>query len=234
MNRVDYIRSEEKKYHEACYDDYKLFQLGTWLHKPVKTVIDLIDCFNDRSELSVLDLGSGVGRNSIPIAKSLKHRYGKVVCVDLLDSALDKLKKYSEEFDVQQYIKAIQSDVETFEIQQEEFDFIVAVSVLEHLRSKNVLERKLHEMAVGTRPNGINCIIINSNVREVDLETKKDLDPMFEVNISTEEMIDLLEYQYEGWKVDTKIVKYLEFDIERSGRPVKLMTDCVTFVARKM
>jgi hypothetical protein len=96
------------------------------------------------------------------------------------------------------------------------------------------LENKLYEMAAGTSPEGINCIIINSNVQEIDLMTKKELDPMFEVNIPTDDMVGLLERQYEGWKVETKTVKNLEFDIERSGRQVKLMTDCITFVARKL
>lgn len=38
--RLSLIREEEKKYHEACYDQYKLFEEGSWLHKPVKTVME--------------------------------------------------------------------------------------------------------------------------------------------------------------------------------------------------
>lgn len=65
MNRIDYIRQEEKNYHEQ----YKLFEAGSWLFKPVKTVMDLMNHFDGQNNLQVLDLGSGVGRNSIPIAK---------------------------------------------------------------------------------------------------------------------------------------------------------------------
>ena len=28
MNRIDYIRQEEKKYHDLCYEQYKLFETG--------------------------------------------------------------------------------------------------------------------------------------------------------------------------------------------------------------
>ncbi|MEJ9269961.1 class I SAM-dependent methyltransferase, partial [Bacillus thuringiensis] len=100
MNRIDYIRQEEKEYHDLCYEQYKLFETGSWLHKPVKTVMDLMDYFEEKNKLQVLDLGSGVGRNSIPIAQKIKNASGTVTCVDLLDSALTKLQIYSKEHDV--------------------------------------------------------------------------------------------------------------------------------------
>lgn len=61
--------------------------------------------------MSVLDLGSGIGRNSIPLAKSLKRRDGRVACVDLLESAIKKLIDYSKEYEVQQYIETRISDI---------------------------------------------------------------------------------------------------------------------------
>ena len=93
MNRIELIRNEEKKYHDACYENYKLFVEGSWLHKPVKTVLDVLPQFKKNENMKVLDLGCGVGRNSIPIAEAIKHRNGKVICIDLLDSALTKLKE---------------------------------------------------------------------------------------------------------------------------------------------
>lgn len=95
MSRLELIRKEEMKYHDFCYENYKLFEEGSWLYKPVKTVMDLLPIFKNHEKIRVLDLGSGVGRNSIPIAQEIKNKNGKVVCIDLLDSALDKLKLYS-------------------------------------------------------------------------------------------------------------------------------------------
>lgn len=39
MNRIEY---EEKKYHESCYNNYTLFEEGSWLHKYIgQTSIEL-------------------------------------------------------------------------------------------------------------------------------------------------------------------------------------------------
>ncbi|WP_339256730.1 class I SAM-dependent methyltransferase [Paenibacillus sp. FSL P2-0136] len=161
MDRITNIRVEEKKYHDQCYDTYDLFEPGSWLHKPVTTVINLINQYKDQEYISILDLGAGVGRNSIPIAESIKPRNGKVVCVDLLESAIAKLMSYSQQFGVE------------------------------------------------------------------------ELDPMFEVNLSTERMIELLKRQFAGWEIEQLIVKSLAFEINRNGQPVKLTSDCITFVAKK-
>ncbi|OAB30632.1 methyltransferase [Paenibacillus macquariensis subsp. defensor] len=233
MSRVAYIRTEEKKYHDFCYENYDLFEPGSWLHKPVKTVIELVEEYDDSEYLSVLDLGSGVGRNSIPIAETMKNRKGKVVCIDLLESAIDKLHDYSKSFGVDKFIDTRLSDIEQFTIRQEEYDIIVAVSSLEHVSSEIALERKLSEMIIGTKVNGANCIIIGSNIQEINLESGLDLDPMFEVNVTTERMLELLDQQYTGWEIKKRFIKQLEYEIDRNGQAVKLTTDCVTFVAKK-
>lgn len=234
MDRVANIRTEEKRYHDLCYDSYNLFEPGSWLHRPVKTVIDLLEEYRDQEYLSVLDLGAGIGRNSIPIAESMKNRNGKVVCVDLLESAIEKLEGYSRKFGVEPFIVTRLSDIEYFIIDQEEYDIILAVSALEHISSEKALESKLNEMIIGTKRNGINCIIIGSNIQEVNLENGQELDPMFEVNIPTERMMDLLVQQYTGWEVKQRLVKQIEYEIDRKGHPVKLTTDCITFVAKKI
>jgi 2-polyprenyl-3-methyl-5-hydroxy-6-metoxy-1,4-benzoquinol methylase len=233
MDRVANIRSEEKKYHDFCYTNYNLFEPGSWLHRPVKTVIDLLEDYKDLEYLSVLDLGAGMGRNSIPIAESMKNRNGKVVCVDLLESAIDKLQSNSRKYGVNQYIVTRLSDIEQFIIEHEEYDIIVAVSALEHVSSESALEQKLIELTTGTKVNGSNCIIIGSNIREVNIKNGQELDPMFEINITTERMLEILDDRYNGWEIKQRLVKQLEYEIERNGELVKLTTDCVTFVAKK-
>lgn len=233
MDRIANIRAEEKKYHDQCYDTYNLFEHGSWLHKPVSTVINLVDRYKNQEFLNILDLGAGIGRNSIPIAESIKPRNGKVVCVDLLESAIAKLKSYSQQFGVEPYIVPILSDIEHFAIEPNEYDIIVAVSSLEHVSSAQILQQKLSEMNAGTRAGGANCIIIASNIREVVLENEHELDPMFEVNLSTESMVELLNRQFAGWEIEQLTVKPLAFEINRNGHPVKLTSDCITFVARK-
>ena len=146
MNRINYIRQAEKKYHDLCYEQYKLFETGSWLYKPVKTVMDLMDHFEGQNNLQVLDLGSGVGRNSIPIAQQIQNTSGTVTCVDLLDSALTKLKTYTKEHRVFEVIKTEQAAIENYYIVPNTYDYIVAVSSLEHVQSEEDLTNVLHSM----------------------------------------------------------------------------------------
>jgi 2-polyprenyl-3-methyl-5-hydroxy-6-metoxy-1,4-benzoquinol methylase len=233
VNRIEHIRAEEKRYHNSCYENHHLYEAGTWLHKPVNTIIDVLEQFKQYEVLTVLDLGSGIGRNSIPIAESLKDRSGKVVCVDILESAIEKLKANCAKFGVLPYIEGRLSDIESFEIGLEAYDLIIAVSTLEHVSSESALERKISEMITGTKSHGVNCIIIGSNIKEVTKMTNIALDPMFEVNLSTERMLEILDHQYQGWEIQSRFFKPLEYDIERSGQPVKLTMDCITLVAKK-
>ncbi|MGE7881633.1 class I SAM-dependent methyltransferase [Bacillus sp. NPDC094077] len=234
MIRIDYIRQEEKKYHDLCYEQYKLFEAGSWLYKPVKTVMDLMDYFEGQNNLQVLDLGSGVGRNSIPIAQKIMNSGGTVTCVDLLNSALTKLQIYSREHGVFEEIKAEQSAIEDYYIAPITYDYIVAVSSLEHVKSEEDFKKVLHSMKNGTKSGGINCLIVNSNIQEIDLETNQELDALVEMNLSTEEMIFLLKNVYAEWKEVKIDIKNLSYDIVRNGKLIKLITNAITFVVQKM
>ncbi|GAB6435581.1 MULTISPECIES: class I SAM-dependent methyltransferase [Bacillus] len=233
MNRIEYIRQEEKKYHDLCYEQYKLFETGSWLYKPVKTVMDLIDHFEGQKNLQVLDLGSGVGRNSIPIAQKIKNASGTVTCVDLLDSALTKLQTYSIEYDVIKNIKTEQAAIENYYIVPNTYDYIVAVSSLEHVQSEEDLTNVLHSMKEGTKTGGINCFIINSNIQEIDLHTNEELDALIEINLPTDDMINLLKSIYKDWNEIKIEIKELVYDIFRDERHIQLKTNAITFVFQK-
>ncbi|MCM3400973.1 class I SAM-dependent methyltransferase [Cytobacillus oceanisediminis] len=234
MSRLDLIRKEEKKYHDFCYENYKLFEEGSWLYKPVKTVMDLLPLFKDKKDTRVLDLGSGVGRNSIPIAEQIKNNNGKVVCVDLLSSAIEKLHRYSKEYSVGEVIELVKADIENYQIQKDEYDFIVAVSSLEHVSSEAIFEKVVKQMALGTKTDGLNCIIVNSDVQEIDLDTNETIDALIEINISSVEMIKKLEDIYDGWEVINKWVKPLKYKIVRNDREILLKTNAITYVTRKI
>ncbi|MFO1444095.1 class I SAM-dependent methyltransferase [Bacillus sp. Bva_UNVM-123] len=233
MNRLEHIRREEKKYHDECYKKYKLFEKGSWLHKPVQSVIELLPFFHYQESVKVLDLGCGVGRNSIPIAKAIKSDGGEVVCVDLLDSALNKLAQYSKEHGVEDVISPVKSDIGSFQIESEEYDFIVAVSSLEHVQSESMLEAVVRRMIKGTKYNGINCIIINTEIEEIDMQTGEKLETFMEVNLSTEEMLSKMENHYYGWKVLKKTIKPLEYSITRNEQSIRLKTNAITYIFRK-
>lgn len=233
LSRIEFIRNEEKKYHDYCYENYKLFEEGSWLYKPVKTVIDLLHLFDDKENVKVLDLGCGVGRNSIPIAEVIKRKNGKVVCVDLLDSALLRLRQYSKEYKVEEVILTKKADIGNFEIKKNNYDFIIAISSLEHVQSEVALNKTVQQMVDGTLNDGINCIIVNSEVIEIDVETNEKLEALMEVNLSTEDMIKIISSLYRGWEVLKLEVKPLEYSIIRNGKSVLLKTNAITYVVRK-
>jgi 2-polyprenyl-3-methyl-5-hydroxy-6-metoxy-1,4-benzoquinol methylase len=232
-NRIRIIREEERKYHEACYDNNKLFETGSWLSKPVKTVMDTLSYFNTNDKLSVLDLGCGVGRNSIPIADTFKARTGRVICVDLIESALIKLLDYSQQHGVSEYIETKLSDIGNYIIEDKGFDYIIAVSALEHVESEHKFIEVLERMARGTRDNGINCIIMNTNIEEIDIETGTQLIPLMELNMTTNHAEQLLASAYQGWEIKFTTLKALQFNIERNNRKVLLKSDCFTYVVQK-
>ncbi|WP_212936873.1 class I SAM-dependent methyltransferase [Bacillus hominis] len=234
MNRIDYIRREEKKYHDLCYEQYKLFEAGSWLYKPVKTVMDMLIYFRGQKDLQILDLGSGVGRNSIPIAQKIMNTGSTVTCVDLLDSALTKLQVYSKEHGVFEYIKTEQAAIEDYYIAPNTYDYIVAVSSLEHVRSIDDFKKVLHSMKNGTKSGGINFLIVNSNIQEIDLETNQELDALIEINLFTEEMIRTLKDVYSEWQEVKVEIKSLSYDIVRNGKNITLKTNAITYVVQKL
>ncbi|ENQ3079819.1 class I SAM-dependent methyltransferase [Bacillus cereus] len=231
MSRIQHIRQKEKEYHEHCYANHKLFEEGSWLYKPVSGVMEMMNVFQDQQSVRVLDLGCGVGKNSIPIAQRMEA--GKVVCVDLLSLALHRLQQYSYDYDVAGRIQTVESTIEDYSIRADEYDYIVAVSSLEHVSSKTALEKVLHNMNSGTKENGVNYIVINSSVEEIDMNTYERLDPLFEVNLSSEEMLCILRNVYIGWEELHVVIKPLEYRIIRDKQPVLLKTNAITFCVRK-
>ncbi len=230
---IDKIREAEKASHIEIYSTAKLFESGSWLQKPVKTVLDILPLFEKYTELNVLDLGSGVGRNCIPIAQNFSDISCRIDCVDILDFAIEELKNNSVKYNVEKSINGIVSSIDDFDMEENHYDFILAVSALEHIDSEESFESKLKEIQAGTRKNGVICMIINSEVREKNKETGEILVPQFEVNLKTSELSEMLKNIFNGWEVLKQTVVSQRYDIPRENCTADLSTNVVTFVARK-
>ncbi len=87
-DRLARIRESEKKSHTAAYTNERLYHSDSWLQKPIRTVLGILPLFDAYKELRVLDLGCGVGRNSICVAKTCQNINCTVDCVDLLEIAM--------------------------------------------------------------------------------------------------------------------------------------------------
>lgn len=226
------IRSAEAASHTEAYTRHELFTSGSWLARPVKTVMELLPLYQDYSTFCGLDLGCGVGRNSIPIAQAFDHIPCRVDCVDILDLAIEKLRENARKYQVEHSIHGIVSAIDDFEIPQKHYDLILAVSALEHVDSRETFIRKLEQIRDGLRPGGIVCLIVNSGVSEKDKASNQQLTPQFEVNLDTQEIQCLLSGIFSGWEKVKHTVVHQKYDIPRTHCTAELETDVVTFVAR--
>lgn len=231
--RLQSIRESERNSHNKLYSGEELYKEGSWLNKPIKTVTDLFPLFDDCKEFRALDLGSGVGRNSIAIAKQFRSDSCRVDCVDILELAIEKLRENAMRFNVEKCIHGEVCPIEDFDISPNTYNLILAVSALEHIDSKESFLKKLEEMLAGTKKNGVVCLVVNSEVREKNKETGEELFPQFEVNLPTEELQEILQRNFADWEVLKSTVREQKYDIPRENIVSALETKVVTFVARK-
>lgn len=230
---IQSIRESERNSHIKLYSGEELYKEGSWLNKPIKTVTDLFPLLEGYKEFRALDLGSGVGRNSIAIAKQFQNISCRVDCVDILELAIEKLQENAKRFDVEECIHGEVCPIEEFEIDPNTYDLILAVSALEHVDYKESLVKKLEEIRNGIRQNGVVCLVVNSEVREKNKETGEELFPQFEVNLPMEELQEILQKTFAGWEVLKSTVREQKYDIPREGCVSALETKVVTYVARR-
>jgi len=231
--RLDEIRKAEAESHTQAYTNHSLFSPGSWLAKPVKTVLELLPLFEGYTQFTALDLGSGVGRNSIPVAQHFSSSPCRVDCVDILELAIAKLNENAQQYGVADHIRGIVSAIDDYEIDADSYDLIMSISALEHIASASAFEKKLTEIRDGLRHGGIACLIVNSGVIEHDKATGQELPPQFEVNLPTSQMRDLLENTFAGWQVIKDTVVHQKYDIPRVNGIADLETNVVTYVVRR-
>lgn len=231
--RLKQIRESEKQSHIELYSNSELYKEGSWLRKPIKTILDIIPLFSDTPELNVLDLGCGVGRNCIAIAQSFKNIPCKIDCVDILNLAIEKLYDNAKELGVASSINGIVETIENYHIKENKYDLIIAISALEHIDSEQSFLTKLYEIKNGVHSNGIICLVINSDIVENEKSTGKEIPAQFEVNLPTEELQDILEKTFSGFKIIKTTISEQQYDIPRGDIVSELKTRVVTFVARR-
>ena len=231
--RIDAIRKAEAESHIQAYTNHSLFSPGSWLAKPVKTVMELLPLFEEYTQFAALDLGSGVGRNCIPVAQHFSGIPCRIDCIDILELAIAKLNENAQQYGVTDCIRGIVSAIDDYEIAADSYDLVLAVSALEHIASQTAFEKKLCEIRDGLRHGGVACLIVNSGVVEHDKATGQEITPQFEVNLPTDQMWDLLENTFAGWQVIKHTIVHQKYDIPRENGVADLETDVITYVVRK-
>lgn len=232
--RLARIRESERKSHIEIYANEKLYHPGSWLQRPIKTVREIVPFFDGYKELYVLDLGCGIGRNSIYIAEQFKNIGCLVDCVDLLDIAIDKLLENAAEHNVSSHINGIIKSIEEYKIQKNSYDLIMAISALEHIDSQESFLRKLSEIREGVHKNGIVCLVVNSDIMEICTETSEPMEAQFEVNLPSKTIQTFLRECFCGWEILKASVVAQQYDVPRESCTSRLYTNVITYVARRI
>ena len=238
MEQIDdvalaHIRENERKSHLDVYSTMRLYESGSWLSKLVRSICDVFPYFSSRNTMEILDLGSGVGRNSIAVAQHFRDIPCRIDCVDILEFAIEMLQKNAEAFHVSESIRGIAQAIDEFPILPASYDWIIAVSALEHVISKEVFLQKLSEIKEGLRNGGIVSIIMNSSVREFRKRDGMEVAPQFEVNFTAEEAQEILSDTFSDWELLKFSIHDQHYDIPRDGEIYELYSKVITYFARK-
>lgn len=227
-------RQAEAGYHSNFYKNNELFEDGTWMSRPMPMVMEMLDrLLVHNAELRVLDLGCGVGRHTISIAQRLAQTNSQVIGVDLLDEAVDGLKKYAKQYKVDHIVQAVKADVEHYQVQPNGFDFIAACSCLEHTSSKEALLETVERLKAGTRLGGIHCITMSTSVEEKEIRTGRPIEPLIELNLPTSEAIALLEQAYEGWNILLQEHVSQSINEEKYDEPTEFRCELLRFAVQR-
>ncbi|HBU81295.1 MULTISPECIES: class I SAM-dependent methyltransferase [Paenibacillus] len=227
-------RKAEAGYHSNFYQNNELFASGTWMSRPMPMVMDMLErLLAHKTELRVLDLGCGVGRHTIPIAQRLGQTNSEVIGVDLLDEAVDGLRKYAKEYQVDHIVQVEKADVEHYPIEPDYFDYIAACSCLEHVSNKQALIEAIERLQVGTRRGGIHCITMSTSVEEMEINTDRTIEPLIELNLPTAEAVALLENAYADWNILLQEHVTQTIEEEKYDEPTQFRCELLRFAAQK-
>lgn len=229
-NNLAGIRAAEKSAHTRIYSSDKMLSTNSWLQKPAKVVQNALRFFDNYNNLHVLDLGCGIGRNCIFIAEKYGTKHCTIDCVDLLNVAIEKLRQIAKRHCVEETIHGIVQPIEDFKIQPKTYDLILAISALEHVDSKDSFVKKLVEIKNGLKKNGVVCLLINSNIKEIDSISSESLEPQFEVQLSSEEVFAIVDKIFAECCIIERSHKEQEYDIPRDPATSHLFTSVITYV----
>lgn len=230
---LESIRAKERRSHEDIYSSANLYQEGSWLCRPIKAVTELYHLFENYEKLRILDLGCGVGRNCIATAEHFREIDCLIECVDILDLAIEKLIENTQTRELSESIIPIISSIDDYSIEKNTYDWIMAVSALEHMDRVASFYEKLTEIRDGLRPGGIITLVINSEIREYDKSTKQSIPAQFEVNLPTKNILDMLHGVFAGWQILRETVSVQCYDIPRDDFLSELHTQVIGFSAKK-
>lgn len=224
-------RVETLRYHAEFYRANELFDDGTWLRKPEPYVLDAARRLPGGRPLAVLDLGAGVGRNTIPVARMLPEG-SRLTAVDMLETAVERLQANCLCYGVADIVHSETAEIEEFPIEANAYDLVFSVSALEHVISLARMEETLLRIMAGTRVGGLNCFMINTDAREITSDGRVR-DALIEFQLGFDQAHDLLNDCYGDWHIIDQSRRAWRVPESRGGEEFTLASTCLQFLARK-
>lgn len=200
-NALTRARAETISYHTQYYRKHKLFESGSWLEIPDAGVPGLIQRFAGTPDFRVLDLGAGVGRNAIALAKALPSDT-KVTCVELLTEATELLRQYAIEHHVEDKVVIVNQDFESVSFSASEFDLMLGISVLEHCSSQQAIVSLIERAQTWTRAGGLHFMNFSTDRTVVDASTGESIETFVETRLKKDEWLKQLEKLYSDWEIE--------------------------------
>jgi ubiquinone/menaquinone biosynthesis C-methylase UbiE len=141
------MKIEKRKGWEEFYS--ALDQLPEWLMAPVPFVVESVPFFKDRAVRTVLDLGCGLGRNCIYLAKEGFEAIG----VDPSKNAL-KTAKARCKIEGADKVTVLRASMTNLPFRDECLQAVISVSVIHHAARKDI-NRTTREICRVLKDNGV-------------------------------------------------------------------------------
>lgn len=224
-------RRETVRYHEDFYAHHELFKEGSWLYRPAPFVLRSFEVIQSTRPMRAVDLGSGVGRHTIPVAQRLP-RGSYVVGLDLLPSAAALLSRNARAAGLTDIIQPVVADLGQVALSPGSVDLLVSVSALEHAADLVALEGVLRHCQEATRPSGLHCLIIGTEKVEIAAGTTSR-PARVEFPLSREDAEQLFARLYSSWEWLDYSAAVLGVDEKRDGEAYTLRTTNIRLLARR-
>lgn len=126
-----------------------LHQLPDWLKKPVPFIVDSLSLFREYRTRTFLDLGCGVGRNSIYLGKEGFD----VVGIDISRNALKRTKAWAKIEGIPN-VTVMRCSMTNLPFVRQAFHAVISVSVIHHALKKDI-EKAIEEIRTVLKDNGL-------------------------------------------------------------------------------
>ena len=242
-DQISRARNETLNYHRKYYSNHDLFDQDSWLAKPDPTLMELSEkLINEYAQnpttkpLQIIDLGTGVGRNCVPLAQKLKEKNvpAQIECLDILPESIQLLQKYAGQYGVEEYIQARVEDNDNLALKPGSYNLVIAISTLEHCRGKEKVREVLQKLARAVTEGGYCQIEMTTDRNVKDLSSGAPVPTFVETPLTKEEVSELLQEAFDASfeRIKEVVFPYKE-ELEMDGRKVLWQSCQTSFVVRR-